>query len=181
MIQDKMGRWIRDKELLEFSRLGIHERLKWVREELNKIYIGEYSVKKVATNSGKISHRGLYNLEDNLDTKPRSATLEALAEYYQVPVSIFSASTVEDFYLGKQVTESKNADIRTAHHELEIQFILRSPEGKKIEEVNISSKARYMDAEELLSRLKDEVKIIQLRLEKQKRMDEAYDLLTKKQ
>lgn len=180
MIHDNMGRWITDAELSQFSSLPTNERLKWIREELNKIYIGEYSVRMVAKNSGVISHRGLYNLEDKNDSSPRPSTLADIANFYQIPVSVLSATKPEKFFLGKQANEPKKGDIRTASYEVEIQFTLRNPENKEIQQEVITLKTRHLDADELLERIRTEVSIIEKRLERQRRMDEAYDILTKK-
>jgi transcriptional regulator with XRE-family HTH domain len=183
MIYDNAGRWIERQELAAFASLPFHERLKWVREELNKVYVGDYSVKKVAAASGIISHMGLYNMEsnENVDSRPRPQKLQGLADFYQVPISIFSANSPDRFFLGKQYEDADgNADIRGAYYTVDINFSLRTPEGAETIHESLSSKMRHMDAEELLSRLQNELGLIQKRLDQQRKLDEAFDLLTKK-
>lgn len=181
MIKDKAGRMVDDEELLQFKGLPFNERIKWVREELNKIYIGEYSVKQVAISSGVISHVGLYNLEKSNDSLPRKNTLKELASFYQVPLAIFTANDPAPFFLGKQFgdenIEQKTADIRDPLYKLKHTFVLYSPEGKPVLEEEIEVDVRHIDAEEWLQRLHYEKDIIQKRLLKQKKLDEAYDHL----
>ncbi|MDQ0059446.1 hypothetical protein [Paenibacillus harenae] len=181
MIYDNAGRWIEGQELAEFASLPFHERLKWVREELNKVYVGDYSVKKVAVTSGVISHMGLYNMESNEDSRPRPQKLQGLADFYQVPISIFTANAPDRFFLGKQYEDGEGtSDIRGANYTVEINFSLRTPEGAETIHESLSLKMRHMDAEELLSRLQNELSLVQKRLDQQRKLDEAYDLLTKK-
>lgn len=183
MLNDTAGRWIEGQELTVFASLPFHERLKWVREELNKVYVGDYSVKKVAATSGVISHMGLYNMEsnENEDSRPRPQKLQGLAEFYQVPISIFSANAPDRFFLGKQYENGEGtANIRGASYTVEINFSLRSPEGAETMNKWLSLNMRHMDAEELLFRIQNELDIIQKRLDQQRKLDDAYDLLTKK-
>lgn len=184
MIHDNVGRWVEGDELATFASLPFHERLRWVREELNKVYVGDYSVKKVAAASGVISHMGLYNMEsnDNEDSRPRPQKLQGLADFYQVPLSIFTANSPERFFLGKQYEDADGAaDIRGAHYSVEICFTIFTPEGERAKQESLTMKMRHMDAEELLSRLMNEQILIQKRLDQQRKLDEAFDLLTKKQ
>jgi transcriptional regulator with XRE-family HTH domain len=176
VINDNAGRLIEEGELAEFAKMPLNERLKWAREELNKIYVGEYSVKKVAIQSGAISHMGLYNMESNSESLPRSNKLQALAEYYKVPVSIFSAHEPESFFLGKKAPKTK-LDIRSAQHSVEISFTIYTPEGEEhINEV-FTEKMRFIDAEEILQRIQNEIEHVQRRLSKQRMLDEAHDLI----
>ncbi|BCG60196.1 hypothetical protein [Paenibacillus sp. URB8-2] len=181
MKKDNAGRMVNGEELMEFKGLTFNERIKWVREELNKIYIGEYSVKQVAISSGAISHVGLYNLEKSSDSSPRKNTLKELASFYQVPLAIFSANDPDPFFLGKQFgdenIEQKTADIRDPLYKLRHTFVLYSPEGKPVLEEAIEVDVRHIDAEEWLQRLQYEKDILQKRLLKQKKIDEAYDYL----
>jgi transcriptional regulator with XRE-family HTH domain len=178
---DKAGRWIKGDELKLFSLMSFNERLRWIREELNKIYIGDYSVKKVASNSGVISHKGLYNMESNSESKPRQEKLQGIAEYYQVPVQIFSSHDPEQFFLGKQAPNSAHkSDIRSAQHSVELIFKLLPPGGgDPILEKFFSESMRHLDAEELLQRLQYELSMVQLRLRQQRKLDEAFDLITR--
>ncbi|WP_172198092.1 hypothetical protein [Saccharibacillus qingshengii] len=175
MKNDNVGRWIEAEELKQFSKLKWNERIKWVREELNKLYVGHYSVKKVAANSRVISHSGLYNLEGSTSPLPRQSTMESLAAYYQVPETIFTATQPQRFFLGRRYEEN---DIRLAQYEVEIHYTLRSPIAKETpKERTFLLKTRHMDAEELLQRLEHEVDLTLKRLEKQSRLDKAYDTL----
>ncbi|WP_054941701.1 hypothetical protein [Paenibacillus ihuae] len=180
-MNDNAGRLVEGDELEIFKAFSLSERLKWIREELNKIYVGEYSVKKVASNSRSISHMGLYNLESNKDGAPRPSTLQALSEFYQVPLSVFSAYNPEAFFLGKQVDSDqyKYSDLRSPHYEVEINFIMRSINGVRTVKENILLNVRQLDGEELLSRIKQEAEFIQRRLSRQRQLDDAYDLLKK--
>lgn len=180
MLNDNSGRWIEGQELVTFASLPFHERLRWVREELNKVYVGDYSVKKVAAASGVISHMGLYNMESNEGSMPRQQKLQGLANFYQVPISIFSASSPDRFFLGKQYTGDDTTDIRGANYSVEISFSLRTPEGAESFHESLSLKMRHLDAKELLLRLQNELMLIQKRLDQQRKLDEAYDLLTRK-
>jgi len=181
MIRDNAGRLVNNEELAQFKDLPFNERIKWIREELNKIYIGEYSVKQVAVSSGVISHVGLYNLEKSNDSSPRKNTLKELASFYQVPLTIFTANEPEPFFLGKQFgdknIEEKISDIRDPLYKLRHTFILYSPEGNPVLEEEIELDVRRLDAEEWLKRLQNERDILEKRLQKQKKLDEAYDRL----
>ncbi|WP_342553712.1 helix-turn-helix transcriptional regulator [Paenibacillus sp. FSL R7-0652] len=174
MIYDNTGRWIEGEELQKLTLLTFSERLRWVREELNKIYVGQYSVKRVSNDSNTISHTGLYKLESS-DTLPRQSTLEALAAYYQVPVEIFTAHTPKRFFLGRHYEER---DIRSAQYEIEIKYTIRSPIANDPSvERTLHLKARHLDAEELLLRLENEIELTKKRIERQNKLDKAYDLL----
>lgn len=175
MQNDNVGRWIEAEELADFKDLPWNGRLQWVREELNSLYVGQYSVKKVALDSGIISHTGLYKLESSTSALPRQSTIEAIAVYYQVPVSIFTANEPERFFLGRRYEEK---DIRSAQYDVEIQYTIRSPISKDSQvKRNFKFKARHLDAEELLQRLEHEVSLTMKRIEKQSRLDKSYDRL----
>ncbi|WEK52936.1 MAG: hypothetical protein P0Y55_10005 [Candidatus Cohnella colombiensis] len=112
---------------------------------------------------------------ENEDSRPRPQKLQGLVNFYQVAVSIFTANSPERFFLGKQYEDGDGlSNIRGASYTVEINFALHTPEGVITVEESLSMKLRHLDAEELLSRLKNELALIKKRLDQQKKLDDAY-------
>lgn len=88
------------------------EKLRIIREKLDGMYPGEYSIKKVAEQCG-LTYHGIRKLETG-ESEPRKSTVHVLADYYNVPLSVISADTVvadsgpslildtQTFFLGKK-------------------------------------------------------------------------------
>jgi len=110
------GRLVQTRELSLLLNQTIWYKLSYIREELDDMYPGEYSIKNVADSAG-ISLQGLRDAEGyprgqegNVIT-PRESTLDKLAEAYVIPRRILdddcTPEEVGGFFLGK--IEDKDA------------------------------------------------------------------------
>ncbi|SET16787.1 Helix-turn-helix [Salinibacillus kushneri] len=164
-IHDQKGRFIEGNELENFATKTLPERIKWIREELNKIYTDEFTVKKVASESNIISHQGLYNLENGETTRPRKTTVSQLAKYYSIPVEALYDINPLRFYLGKTYVEQQPYELLNAYYKLNVTMTLQNVEGKIIKENEVISNLDCLDIDydELLEKNKLEVEWIEKR------------------
>ncbi|MGG4496609.1 helix-turn-helix domain-containing protein [Brevibacillus reuszeri] len=181
MAGQKTGRWIDDEELGSFGMLAIQERLRWIREELNKLYPGDYTVKSVSNDCGMISHQGLYNLEKGM-ANPRQSTLAALVDFYNISLETLLEASPSPFFLGKRDKKLSTEDLRGTQYSVEVVIRLHKRDNSLQEEQELIAalEVRHMDYMELCERIRMEAALIEHRLEKQKRLDEAIHLLSRK-
>ncbi|MED4351729.1 hypothetical protein P9265_05195 [Schinkia azotoformans] len=180
MEYDEKGRYISGFELEQFTKNSLNKRLQWIREELNKMYRGEYTVKKVAKESNIISHQGLYNLEGGESGNPRKSTISQLANYYQIPLDCLYNENPVSFFLGKQYVNLQPNDLLNAFYKVDVIIKVQNPEGKNIIDKAILSNldCREVDLEEFMEKIEMEAAWIKRRITKQNRIIKAISELT---
>lgn len=80
------------------------EKLRIIREELEEIYPGEFTLSKVAEKCDEITYHGLRKLE-LAEGEPRKSTVRVLTDFYNIPVSLIYESGLklnQHFFLGKK-------------------------------------------------------------------------------
>lgn len=172
-------RFVDGEELAAFQQLNKQERLKWIREELNKIYHGRYTVRQVAEDSRVISHQGLYKLESGDTASVRTSTVKALADYYQVPMDAIESPNPSPFFLGETTQELHPNELTGAFYTANISLSLTRPDGETEELVNIREfSLRRYDAEKLAEKIKNECRWIEKDLDYQGKVAKAVDKLS---
>ncbi|WP_054941698.1 helix-turn-helix domain-containing protein [Paenibacillus ihuae] len=98
--------YIGDMVTLPLAGKPTGERLRIIRQKLNDMYNGEFTIKKVAEQCG-LTYHGLRKLETG-DSEPRKSTVLVLADFYNVPLnSLYPRDDVKfeldyTFFLGKK-------------------------------------------------------------------------------
>ncbi|MCR2820578.1 hypothetical protein [Lederbergia panacisoli] len=128
------GRTIANEELKLLSAMNNAQRLKYIRLELNKLFPKEFSKKRVVENSEVLSYQGLHYLEEK-QPEPTMNTLKGLANFYGVPVEVFSddyyANNPVPFFIGKSMVEISDTTFHHPDYELTIDINVRR-EGKEL-------------------------------------------------
>ncbi|WP_312096086.1 hypothetical protein [Niallia sp.] len=128
------GRLITKEELELLSKMNAAQRLKYIRLELNKLFPKEFSKKRVVENSGVLSYQGLHYLEEK-QPEPTMNTLKGLANFYGVPIEVFSdefyVNNPTAFFLGKSMVEISETTFHNPDYELTIDIMVRR-DGKEL-------------------------------------------------
>jgi hypothetical protein len=129
------GRIIANEEIEEFTQMTIGKKLEFIRTELNKIYPGEYTWRRVSSKAN-ISYQGLRDIE-NEDSIPREDTVEILANHYDALMTWFSQEdlkNIEGFYLAKKDDREAFFFWYSAEHDWFHDLDPRSKKPRKSEE-----------------------------------------------
>jgi hypothetical protein len=133
---------LRGLELHLLMEQSVNYRITYIREELNDMYSGDFTIPTAAKAAG-ISDQGLRDIEilrknsrskknpDDLQ-KPRSDTLERLAGVYRVPFQLFEdkpdAENHPGFFLGKEEDEQTFFDDYYITYHRQHELDSRKPE-----------------------------------------------------
>ncbi|MED1602420.1 hypothetical protein [Alkalihalophilus marmarensis] len=174
-------RLVESEELITFSSFDVKQRLRWLREQLNTIHQGEFTVKRVAQDSNIISHQGLYNLENKADSKPRQSTIKALCNFYHVPIEVVNAESPTPFFLGKKIKELHPNELTGSFYKLDITLTLTYPNGR-VEQIPIKEEmnVRHFDVEKIQDKIRTECTWIERDLQYQQKVSESINLLSNK-
>jgi hypothetical protein len=166
-------RLISKEELHELAtKKYTSERLKYIRELLDDMYPKEYSKKRVAEACPGITYQGLHFLEEK-SKEPRQVTIQILADYYKVPLKIFSneyyTDTPERFYIGKEADQVINFNVpvkKNIGYEFVVTLKLFDESGRlfREEEMNPEFKLTSELAGDLIERINHELEFIARRL-----------------
>lgn len=96
------GKIISGNEFLEFMSRSNGEKFKFIRTTLNKIYKNRYK-KNVTDKANVVSYLGLKKIEEG--NNPRRDTVEALADFYDIPLYVFfpdEYTSVKGIFIAKK-------------------------------------------------------------------------------
>jgi transcriptional regulator with XRE-family HTH domain len=183
------GRMITNEELQQLAKMNTPQRLKYIREELNKLFPREFSKRSVVDNSEVISYQGLHYLEEK-QTEPKPQTVKGLAKYYDVPEEVFDdafySTNPEPFFIGKKGLDVNSTSVFKPEYELEIHFTVRR-DGKELVDFNhftvpetIRLELNYLDLYGLLKEIENKTGIINDINKMAENAFNAFDILTKK-
>lgn len=181
------GRMITKEELELLSTMNTSQRLKYVREELNKLFPREFSKKRVVETSQVISYQGLHYLEEK-QPEPTMNTLKGLAKFYGVPVEVFSdeyyVDKPEPFFIGKAMVEISDTTIYEPDYELVIDIRVRK-EGKELVDFQgfsipekIHQEVNYLDLFGVIKVIENQIQVINEKNEMAIRAKKALQFLT---
>lgn len=153
-------------EMDTLKSMTIGKRLKWIREQLQDLYLKGYSINQVANNINSLGEdkiltpQGLSAIETDKTKNPNAKTINALAEYYRISNKTlfddYYTNNGNSFQLGDVDVLDSNATSITKAHLHTCHISLFADDVKYSETLKLSSKQIDL----LLKRIEFEVSLL---------------------